>query len=698
MTVQTFDDFNESDYAQQERSIAPFQFREDKSKKGTLEWLKTNFEDVYERSQSRLEQYSRWSYLYKGIHWRTAFRASRDHEGEVEYNEKKPKMSDNFVWELITNKVSAMRRLGTSFVAIPWNNEQSDVNSAKACELLLKSRALEIELDDLHSDADLLKYKYGTVFMYNYWDSEKGPDHPAYKRLKEIYKGQIPNNILKKLKKQMNGLKVGDTCTEALPPYKLFPEVDKDCWTKVNHIDVLDWTNIHELRADYPNLKDQIQPNNMMRYDVQTNEISQPEHMVPVRKFYHKPTKHLPEGAYIKYTDDVILEWTAYPYNHGELPIVVDRDIIIDGELWGRPKISNIDQKQRQYNNIESGIARDLGIGSAPKWLIPKNSISNMEVTNDFSIMEYKGPIKPELAKMNPVSDQAIMQQDRNEKRMSRLMNVYDVSRGNVPQGFTANAALRFLDEQESQANADDESRRKTRVLSTYRQQLQLMGQYYHEADGRTARIMGKNNEYMIEAVKNANFSKVYDIQLQNTSALPDTKTGKIAAIVDLNAATQKDPIFRKEQVIRMLDMGMEDGFVDQATASTNTAHMIFDSMLKGEQVEEPAMHDDLLVHYSVFFRGIQDYGFRTRVQGELKQAFYQRIKIMEGLLWAKSMYSPKTKMELQRIDYYPAFFKPPMPTPGPDYEGVQKEMQTSKMDNTEKAVEGEIERQNENK
>ena len=688
---ETFDDFNSSDYADQSLSQPPFQFREDPgSKEATLKWLNTNFEQAEKMAHSRMRSYIRWAYLYKGVHWRNIGRSSYRDEYGVQQESRKPKMVDNYIWELIDIKVSQMARMGTTISAIPWNDEQPDVNNAKACEKLLKARYLDMGFDEIQDEADAIKFKYGSVFQMALWDKDLGPIHESYEKLNEIYKGGIPKNILAKLK-QKEGFKIGDVDVVNANPWQIFPELFKQDWKKVDHIDyVPDWTNIHELKAEYPKAANEIQQNKRKSYDFEENIISIPDDMIQVRHFFHKKTKWLPEGAHIIYTDDVILSWKNLEYKHGELPITVDRDIKIDKELFGRPKISNIEQKQRQSNNIESAIARDLGAGSAPKWLFPKGAVTFKTANNDFSIMEYKGPKEPKLIQNNPVSEQAIAKLDRNETRMGKLMKVYDISKGNVPQGIEANAALRFLDEQEDQANETDKKSRKKRIIGVTRQSISIMAQYYDESDNRTSRILGKNNDFMIENLKSADFTKVYDVTFQNTSSLPDSKAGRIATIIDMNMATQTDPVFKTPQIIKMLDLGDDESFVDRSTASTNSANMLFDMLIQGKPIEEPQAHNDLFIYYHIFYQRIQDFGFIRRTDPKVKEAIFSYIKTVEGLLWDKAKSNQMVMASLMQLDYFPAFFKPNIPDPTlmtPDYVGKNTEMDTGQMKNTQKAI-----------
>lgn len=692
--IETFDDFESSEQLSDYSAVKPFSFRDDKSPKGTLEWLLTNFDQMEKKSQSRMISYQRWHALYKGIHWRHI--DTRDYHRNVEFSEKKPRMVNNFIMEFIDSRVAQMARLGVSFSAIPWNDEQDDINNAKSCEKLLKARADLMDFDAVCRNADRIRYKYGTSFKMVKWDGTIGQVHPKYKRLREIY----GNNIPAKIKKQLKGMdiKIGDVIVYPQSPDRIYPQMQKECWSKVEHIDEIEWVHSAELKAEYPTKAKDITENQRNYYNYSTNEITKPADMIMVRNFYHKPTKHLPAGMYIKYTDTVILEMGDYPFDHGELPFIVEKDITIENELWGRPSIGQIEQMQRHYNNIDSSIARDLGVGSAPKWLVPKGGAEFRSMNNDFTIIEWKGPTPPQLVKNNPVSNDAIAIQDRMEKRMSKLMKVYDISRGEVPQGVTANSALRFLDEQESQILADDERKRKKGIIDSYRMMLNIMAQYYKPHDGRMLRILGKDNTPMIESMQKADFTQIYDIQIQNTNALPDTKTGKISAIIDLNTATQTDPVFGKEEVIKMLDLGMEDQFVDQATMSINCAKTTYEYMLAGKKVPEPQMHDDLLVYYRLFFRNIQSFQFKMKVSQEIQQAIYQHIKTMEGLLFLKAQRNMKLGMELQELDYFPSFFE--LPAIAPPMQGAQNKeeemMETDEMTNTQSAIDAQRQKESE--
>lgn len=683
MALESFDDFNSTEQLERQAEQKPFAFRDEpNSKEKTLEWLNQNFDTVEQSARSRFIVYRRHHALYKGVHWR--FNDLRDSDRDIEYSERKPRHTVNFVQEMVDTKVSQMARFKTNVAVIPSHSDQSDINNAKGCKLLLDNRSDQIKMDMIHQEADKIKYIYGIVFQMVLWDKNCGPLHPSFRRLNEMVGSDIPSKYKKKLKSKGKPIHIGDVVVKNCGPDRIYPEINKQCWDDVNHFDYANWVYIEELKADYPQHADKIQENSRERYDFELLEIHRPNNMIMVREFFHKKTKYLPNGAYIKYTDDVILEWTDYPYDEDDLPFVWDGDIDVYGELWPRSFIRNIEQMQRYYNNIQSAQARDVGIGSAPKWVSPKGSTEIHSFNNEFTIMEFKGPIAPKLVANNPISVQSLEIQDRLEKQIAQQSKVYDITRGEVPQGVTANSALRFLDEQESQRTMTDEQKRKARVISVYRKMLMRMNQFYKQHDGRTVKMLGPNNEYLIKSIKKADFSKLYDIKLQNSSALPDTKTGRISTIVDLNMATQTDPVFTKEEVIKMLDLGLDDAFKDGATVAVDSAKQTLELLLEQEPAPEPRPWDDLMVHYSIFMKAIQSVNFKIRTDPVVQNNVVNHVMILENLMFERAKINQTFLMELMALDNYPAVFKLPAPLaalmPQPVQPDSKEGMDTSKI------------------
>lgn len=660
MAIETFDDFRSTEFAEQGTNQKPFQFRDDPSDdEKTLKWLTTNFDTMTRMAESRMITYRRYHALYKGIHWR--YQDTRRTDKDLDYTKRKPRQVVNFIYDMVDARCAQSARFKSSIQVVPVHDEQDDINDAEYAKMAYDCRAEDIDLNILHQVMDQVKFTFGNAFMWVVWNPDIGQDAPSIQKLNEKYKGkEMPKELEAFLKK--NNTKIGDVDCFVTGPDVVFPELFKKNWKEVNHVDLVDWVNIEELKAEYPKKADEIKENRRQYYDFDICEISTPSNYCMVRYFFHKKTKHLPNGAYIKYTDDVILERGDYPYDEDDLPFIPDSDIDVYKELWGRSFISQIEQLQRMYNNIQSGIARDFGVGSAPKWMMPKGSASVSSLNNDFTIVEFSGPVPPTLVNHNPISPKAFEVQDRVENKIAAFSRIYDISRGQVPTGVTANAALRFLDEQESQRGLPQEVKRKRRVLAVAKKMLKRMQQFYLPFDGRTVRMLGPNNEFLSESFENANLNNVYDIKLENSPDLPDTKVGKIAAIIDLNSTTQNDPIFRREEVIQMLDLGLDDAFKSGATVAVNAAKTILSMILKGKPVPEPQTYDKHLVHYFVFDKFMQSTTYKTSVDEKTKLIIKQRMMTIEMMMFDLATKNVKFLRELMEVDSYPMFYTLPAP------------------------------------
>lgn len=658
--VESFDDFNSTEQMGGAHDLRPFQFREHKDKKGTLDWLNENFEAKMQRAQSRFIVYRRYQAYYKNVHWRH-FDAKDSHR-DIEFTQRKPRHAVNFVFDQLEDRVAQMDRLGNTVACIPANqSEQSDLNNAKACKILLNGKAEELDMEKVDSDGDRVKFLFGHSFTFNIWNPDIGPLDPAYEKAKKS------GNKIPKLNKEgkptgkfiTKDIHIGDMDIEVLGPDRVLVEMEKKKWKDVNELDRIDYVNKWRLKEDFPKVADEITETNSSKYfEFNMDDLATESDLVLVKTFFHKPTKYLPEGAEIKYTDDVILEWNEFPYDDGELPCVPDTDIDIHEQFYGRSFIQNIEQMQRFYNNVQSAQARNEGVASAPKWVMPKGSAKVSSFSNELIIMEYQGAQAPQLITPRSTNPQSFEIQDRLESKIKRLSRTSDVARGELPPGVTATSAIRLLEEQSIEMIAPTENKRKRRILSTRRMMLSRMQQFYKKDDKRMIRLLGKNNDYLIKSFERADFSTIHDVTLENTSSLSNTKSGKISDIIDLNMSTQTDPIFRREDIVQMLNMGLDEAFVDGATVAVTAAQTVVEEMLYGNKVPEPQKSDNFMVYYTIMDRAMQSFAFRQKVSQKIKDVFEVYMTVLEGMMEQRAKVNAKFAQQLSTLDNYPMYFK----------------------------------------
>lgn len=683
--------------------LVPFQFREDQTEEGTHRWLKDWFEYEYERAFPRYTMYRRYINMYKNLDEFEGDGMVKTSARDRAVNVRKSKVRDNIVYSYTEQRVSQVSRKKIALAYVPRvQNSQEDINATESAKLLVRARYEGIDFDGQMIRMDRTTFLLGHSIYETCWDKDSGTLAPSFQRAVEKYKGQeaiIDEATGKKLDPK-NPIRVGDAKGKLWQPYEFFPEPGKYKMCDLDYATTFEWMPKQLVEKEWKKANGKITSSEYVKWDFSNNKIEKPNNLVMVRTFWHKPTKYFPEGCKITWCDDLILEWIDFPYSDGELPFDDDKDIEVENEFWGRPFITNIEQLYKVNNSLVSGMARNHGVLSAPKVMAPEGTVDVKSMNNDFSMLYYRGAIKPEILQHQYVNRGEIDFQKYLQSRAGELSSVYDISRGIVPPGITAASAIRYLDEQEMQRANPSISKRNRRVLNITRKFISRMSQYYNESDERTIRLVGENNQFIIKSFKKLSLGSIADVKLENTSAIADTKTAAIADIIDLNASNQKDPTFTRKEIIKLLDLGLDEAFKDEVSYAVDTARTILESILDGEAVPPPQKTDGLLEFYSIFGRYVESLMYKTKLDPAIKKAIDDYILGLEMLMWQKSVENMKFGMALQQFEKFPMFFSPPAPpvpmTPPPAEGGAPGGMDTSKMDFQNQQIEQELANQGE--
>jgi hypothetical protein len=190
-------------------------------------------------------------------------------------------------------------------------------------------------------------------------------------------------------------------------------------------------------------------------------------------------------------------------------------------------------------------------------------------------------------------------------------------------------------------------------------------------------------------------FNLIYDLRIENKSALSDSPAGRMAEIVDLNTANQQDPLFGKKEMIKLLGLNLVEAFQDEVTYSIDTAKQCLDMIINGQPAPAPEATDGLLEFYGVFSRFVESPEFKFVLNAQTKQAIMDFIMAIEMLSYERSVRNPKFAQDLMAFSKYPMVFTPP-PVASPQNPAMAQPIsgQTSPslgMSNTMKQVDQEI-------
>lgn len=657
---QVIDDAFESNFTgNMNEHLLPFIDYRDEST--LLDWLVKDINSKFRSRSTRLEAIRRLDAMFKGLAYDVGGRTAGHNDLDDNLNQRRPKSIYNFINEMVEAKVSQRARFKPAIAVIPNNINIDDENRSEAVKILLTAKAQEIDLDTLVSNGDKINFLSGESYTYVRWNKNIGGIDPRYKEainkgLSLTYEDGTPIPTVFK----------GDIDIQPLGPDRCYHQLGKKRWADVCDVSVTDWVHIDELKAEYPEKADDIEATEGAYYQYYDSyNRNDYEYCALVIEYYYKPDRFLPNGAYVKFTPSAILEmnFDKYPYKDNELPVVFDTDIDSQDEITGRPFTSNIEKLQRLHDMTSASMARGFAIANSPKWLYVKGSVDANKLTNTYSSLEVKGPIMPQLASFNGVPSASLDILTWSEKGIEKASSVYGISRGEPPKGIKAAVALQFLDEQEMQRESRGMAKRQRRIIDIYKKMLSIIQQYYTPKDGRIFKYLGEDNSYLVVDFESMDIQGEYDIKIQNSSSLPDSKTGKIAAILDLNTATQADPMFNKQEIAQMLDLGNDRRFKEQNSAGLKAAQFKLQKILNGEDHPEPRDFDDFITEYPVFFQALRQREFKGE-DPQVMQALTNYVTGMEYLMWKKAQMNPVFKQKVMMFDEYPIFYKVPMIAP----------------------------------
>lgn len=654
MSSVTFDDFdnNEDSNASKQKPLWTVDLKDDKK---VLEWMKKDYDTKERRARTRNRTYRENLCLFKGIHYKS--QDSRDLQFENGRRvDRNPKIVINHIYDLVQTTVSKMTRFRPNIVVSPANQDEwADGQNARTIKSLIDSRWYEVEIDSIYTQLELVTDIFGDAYGMVEWDKQEGGIDPAFERVAKT--GTTEIEMDDGSKKKVNPRRArGDVGYTIRTPDRVWPQHKKQ-WKDVQHVTLIDYWDVEELKAAYPDHAADIKVNGHAAYDIVTMEDFDTSTQVLVMTLIHPPSEFLPEGRWIICTHDVTLSNEKYKYDHGRMPFFRQSDIDVPGELHGRSSISLIRQPQMHFNNLASGIARNHGLASAPKWVVPKGAVEISSLGNDSTVVQFKGPVGPQLVSYSPTSPEIFGYMDKLEVYMEKLKGIHAVSRGTPPTGVTSAVGMEFLDEQENERATARIARRNRCITECAQLTASLMGQHYKESDERFIKVTGENHEISMEAYKGADFSKPYDIRIQKGSFLPETKGMRYKAIVEMSTAFPA--IFPPEVVVSLLDLALDQKFKDMASVSVKAAEYENSMLSKGKMIAEPGSYEDHLTHYKLHLIDMQRESFKL-LPKEIQKAKQEHISTTEYLIWDKAQRNPLFAQLLStQFPLFPVFFDP---------------------------------------
>lgn len=665
-----FDDIDDKSSAAKPRKPIWSIDHEGLDNKSLLDWLNATASYIEDENHERDQENQRHLALYKGIQYRDQ-ETRRDLRDTSEDRSKAVrKIVINHLFDLVKNRVAKLIKFKPNVAVLPTNDEFDDKNSAKITKTLLDHiwyiHNFEGEISpQVARDTNVL----GESYLFVTWNPNLGDLHPDFVRAKQKFErvplmGEDGNQAKDERGNPIwieNEVKVGDVDYEIELTMNVLVESGCDSYKKSSYIFRRKVDPVEKVRLMYPDRAHVIKPSEDRRmFDFEKMQLEPAGDRTIYYEFYHKRTPQITNGKYIVFTKEAILENSDYPYSHDNFPCVRYTDIEYPGELHGVSFFRNTKMLTGAYNNLTNMILRNQIIASQPKWMLPAGSAKIDALGNDITIVQYKGPVPPQLVQGNPTPREVFEFREMLKQEFESISGVGGVTKGEPPPGIKAGIALQFLAEQENERFNEPILKWNEFIREVAEMTIAVAGDYYDATDERMVRVVGKDNEWRLQSFDSANLSKDYDIIIQNASALPKSVAARTQTILDLN---ERFPdMFTGEQVLEMLDLAQSDKFTNLGTVSVNSAEAENEKIMEGDSSEtlEPQEFEDHITHWTAHMKKIRSYSFKNQTPIKVQERLIEHVMVHEMFLIDQAKRNPAMLDKISALNGFPVFFRSP--------------------------------------
>lgn len=647
-------------------------------------WLLAEMDFLKQENRERFAEIQKLCARYKGIQYQS--QDARNKERDLVRAEVQ-KIVANHTHDLVQSSISRLVKYRPGVAILPTNDELEDKIGAEMTDAWLKHIWYQHHYEsEINPELKKLAKIMGESFLFIPWNPELGDLDAEYKE-KYAAKVQAGEKVpLLDEKGQPVKDERGKEIMVERPVYNgdvdyrvvkttdvLAERVPSGRWQDVDYLFWREVMPVEKARLKWPKAADKIKSNrDAVIYDFEKLEVRKTHrNEVVIWHFEHRRTAELDAGRSIAFTSDGVLDSTPMPYNHRELPCERYVDLLLPGELHGVSRLSLVGGLTGAYNQVTNMFVRNIMLAAHPKWMLPAGSAKLDALGNDISIVQYKGPVEPRLVTYPVISADVFQFRDALKEEFRGIYGQGQVQQGNPPAGIKAGVALQFLAEQESErANEDvmfaSEFDRRVAVKT-----IAVAGDFYDKSEKRQIRLLGKGGKWKTIFFDTANLSKTYDVRVQNSSALPQSKAARTQTLMDL----KKDfpELVSNEQFMDLLDLAQDQKFMDIATVSIRAAEAENEMLLDDEKagsVPEPEEYEDHVAHWKVHAKQVREWSFKNMTKPELQQPLkdhllatemlmVEKIKAEMVLMQQTGMQQSAFLMQIATLPGFPLIFKP---------------------------------------
>lgn len=611
--------------------------------------------------------------LYQGKHYFSQEQfSSLPYNRNKKYSKNKAKIVLNYLGQAVDQHVADLTAYEPNLTTSPANDEESDRVMARQNRLILEHYKYIHKWNTTFQTFHRRKKIMGETFLFLEWDPDAGDVHPKARELRRIQRemGMDPDapfplvdpesgeEILDEKGNPIfitESIRTGDVVLQhEYSERVLYPTTEDYLWPPP-WIVRLQFMDIDEARARWPGAAAKLKPHGDYSRWVTPARKSLTE-KVCIRTLYHPPSRFLEKGYYCKSTHEAFLEGGDYPYDHNRLPCIRGTDIDIDFELTGMSFFQNLVSLNYALNNSTSMILQNQSLFANPKYAVPRGArVRYQDLGDDRGIYEYAGPKPPELMVNNSTPADTWRWRDALRDEFKTLSAIFGTSRGEAPDGITANVALRMIDEQERKFHKPAIDKHNDNVVALGELYLSTLGTYRDPEDGALISVLGKNNERYLRFFNASSLQVATIVHMARSSGLPDSPAAKTQTVLDI--ADRFEGLWTPDEILEYLDIQRPEKLIESATVARQAAESEVEDILSGIQnVPVPQAYHDILPKYGVYVKAAQSRAFDEALP-DRKQRLISQIIAAEYLISTRMQNPAFAQQVFQRYPSFPMYF-----------------------------------------
>lgn len=480
--------------------------------------------------------------------------------------------------------------------ASPGSGSDTDIKAAQTAERLLEYMWDELDLDDKLGEALLWGIVAGQGYWKITWDPHAGKamtflldpqGQPILDdSLKDLFRSRLEQAGVQP---QEQTVYLGDVRVETMSPFDVYLDPSARVFDDAKYaicVHNLDPDEIKtrwgvDVKPDaYPMPQDAMLPYGRSQESDPTVKA--------VYIGYFLPNANMPKGRYVVWLEKPakILEDGPWPYPVNKLPLVKFPGVRVPGQIYDSSVVEHAIPLQKELNRTLSQIVEFKNLMIKPRVWAPYGSVSTRMTSEPGALYEY-APYdnhKPEVEPM-PALPPYVFEHMKNIRDSLRdVFGLAEIAEGTPPPNVEAGVAIDLLQEMASDRLAPTIKLIEVAIERAGTLMLSLAQEYYTEP--RTIKIVGSGGSVKVKRFSQADIKGGIDINVESGSALPRTRAGRQARIMEYI----DKGILKPEHAYKYLDMGDMASVAREFAADEEHAQREIEMLIEGRPINESAM------------------------------------------------------------------------------------------------------------